>query len=130
MGPHPGAQSLPLFLSSPLSHRGCCEDNAVPNCKLSVCIQSETNALKHPVGNVLCGVKISFKNKAIAHGVPSLGGGVHRCPEGVLKRKRGTEWCSKHCVKVKARGVSIRDGCLQKFALRTEEKLYAAHFTC
>lgn len=57
----------------------------MPNSNLSVCIQSETNALKHPVGNVLCGIKISFKNEANTHRVPSLGGGVHWCPEGILK---------------------------------------------
>lgn len=41
------------------------------------------------MGNVLCSVKISFKNKADAHRVPSQGGGVHRCPEGVLKERGG-----------------------------------------
>lgn len=41
------------------------------------------------MGNVLCGVKISFKNKANAHCIPSLGGCVHRRPEGILKEREG-----------------------------------------
>jgi len=44
--------------------------------------------------------------------------------------KEDTESCSKYCVKMEARGVSRRDACLQKFTLRSEEKLYAANFTC
>lgn len=70
------------------------EKNLVPNFKLSICIQSETNTLKHPMGNVPCGVKISFKNKANAHRVPSHGGGVHRCPEGILEEcgRKGRHW--------------------------------------
>lgn len=56
---------------------------------LSVCVQGETDALQHPVGNVPCGVKVGFKNQAEAHGVPSQGGCVHGGPERVLKERGG-----------------------------------------
>lgn len=41
------------------------------------------------MGNVLCGVKISFKDQAHAHRVPSQGGCVDRGPQRVLKERGG-----------------------------------------
>lgn len=48
------------------------------------------------MGNVLCSVKVSFKDEAEAHGTAAHGGRVHRGPERVLKERGGsadTEQC-------------------------------------
>lgn len=69
------------------------------------------------MGNVLCSVKISFKNKADTHRIPSEGGCVHRCPQGILKERGGkedTEECWKYYMKLETRRASRRE-CLQKF---------------
>ena len=88
-----GAESLPSLIisfSAPLK-AWILWGKSSATFKLSVCIQGEANALKDPVGNVLCSVKISFKNQANAHRIPSQGGRVHRCPEGILKKRRGKD---------------------------------------
>lgn len=67
------------------------------------------------MGNVLRSVKISFKNKAHAHRVPSHGGCVHGGPEGVLKEHGGKEDTEslKYHVKQETRRASRRDDGLQ-----------------
>lgn len=51
-------------------------------------VQGETHTLEDPVGNVLGGVKVSFKDKAEAHGIAAHGRCVHGGPQRVLKEQR------------------------------------------
>lgn len=79
---------------------------------LSLSVQGETHTLEDPVGNVPCGVKVSFKDEAKAHGIAAQGGRVHGGPECVLKQHRDstdTEQCLSLCMALQtAKGLEER----------------------
>ena len=55
----------------------------------SVCVEVEADSLEHPVGDVLQCRQVGLKHQPDAHGVTSVGSGVHRSAEGVLSRRDG-----------------------------------------
>lgn len=66
----------------------------------SVSVEAQTDSLQHPVGDVLRGEQVRLKHQPHPHCIPPQRGGVHWCPNRILRYKihmtvRTKHWKSK-----------------------------------